>query len=104
MSDFEAIQRKNHPSHINIHEIIFTDLVISEEAGLYVLAVDLPVDVPDLEVAELPEHALHPRHDVVDEPAGDPLVHRGLLLGGGLHVQELYQRLDRDALQYIQTF
>jgi len=44
-------------------------LVVPEKAGLDVLAVNLPVDVPDLEVAELPQHALHTRHDVVDEAA-----------------------------------
>jgi hypothetical protein len=44
-------------------------LVVPEKAGLDILAVNLPVDVPDLEVAELPQHALHTRHDVVDETA-----------------------------------
>ncbi len=42
-------------------------LVVPEKAGLDVLAIYLPVDVPDLEVAELPQHALHTRHDVVDK-------------------------------------
>jgi len=44
-------------------------LVVPEETWLDVLAVNLAVDVPDLEVAELPQHSLHPRHDMVDEAA-----------------------------------
>merc|ERR550517_2079832 len=56
------------------------------------------VHVSEMKVAELPEYSLHPCHYVINEPAADPLVHAWLLFRTGLHVEELHQGLDGDAL------
>jgi hypothetical protein len=50
------------------------------------------------EVTKFSHDSLHAGDHVVHEPADDSLVHGGVLLGHGLHVEELHQRLDRDAL------
>ena len=50
------------------------------------------------EISEFSEDTFHSGDNVVHEPARDPLVHGGVLLTRGLHVQELDQGLDGDSL------
>lgn len=71
---------------------------LAEKAGLDVLVVHVLVHVPEVEVAKLPEDPLHAGHDVVNEPAADPLVHDRPLLRHGLDVEKHDQGLDDDAL------
>ena len=49
-------------------------------------------------ISQFSENTFHACDDVVHESSGDSLVHGRVLLRAGLHVQELDQRLDGDAL------
>lgn len=76
-----------------------SNLQISDEHGPNELVVEPLEFVAHIVVARFADNVLNAGHQMVDEALVDAFVHGRFLLVGALHIQELDQRLDGDALQ-----